>query len=79
MILGGTRLEGIVAAELLAEGFLRANKGVPAAMQLVNDTIASTPLDTLATVRCPILVPCGEDDNENGSATALAEAVPSGH
>lgn len=101
VILGGTGLEGIVAAESqaahfrhvldqigrhppgskawLAEGFLRANKGDPAAMRLVVDTIASTPLDTLATFRCPILVICGEDDNENGSATALAEAVPTGH
>lgn len=101
VVLGGTGLEGIIAAESraayfrhvldhlgrhppgskawLAEGFLRANKGDPVAMRLVVDTIVSTPLETLATFLCPILVVCGEDDSENGSATALADAVPDGH
>lgn len=105
VILGGTGLEGIVAAESradyfrtvldhlgrhppgskawLAEGFLRANKGDPATMRLVVDTIVSTPLDILVTFPCPILVVCGEDDQENGSALALADGhhrmIPGDH
>jgi pimeloyl-ACP methyl ester carboxylesterase len=62
--------------EWLAEAFLKTTGGDPVALLGVIDTFASTPADVLTTLDRPILVLSGVDDHDNGSAAALANALP---
>lgn len=62
--------------EWLAEAFLRTTKGDPQALLGVLDTFADTPAEALAAFAQPALVVAGVDDQDNGSAPALAEALP---
>ena len=62
----------------MAEQFLKTTGGDPQALLGVIDTFADTPLETLRTFAMPIAVVCGAEDQDNGSAPALAEALPDG-
>ena len=62
--------------EWLAEAFLKTTGGDPQALLGILDTFADTPLETLKTFECPTLVVCGAEDQDNGSAPALAGALP---
>ena len=62
----------------MAEQFLRTTGGDPVALLGVIDTFTDTPLAALQTFDLPIGVVCGTEDQDNGSAPALAEALPHG-
>lgn len=64
------------SAEWLAEAFLKTTKGDPAALLGVIGTFTDTPLEVLRGFDRPALVVAGEDDHDNGSAAALADALP---
>jgi len=64
--------------EWMAEGFLKTTGGDPVALLNVLDTFADTPIETVGTLQTPILVVCGQDDDDNGSSRALADALPRG-
>ncbi len=60
----------------LAEAFLKTTGGDPQALLGVLDTFADTSPAQIAAIRQPTLVVAGVDDDDNGSARALAEALP---
>ncbi|WP_242096988.1 MULTISPECIES: alpha/beta fold hydrolase [unclassified Sphingomonas] len=62
--------------EWLAEAFLKTTKGDPVALLGILDTFADTPLATIEAFVQPALVVCGAEDADNGSAPALADALP---
>jgi pimeloyl-ACP methyl ester carboxylesterase len=62
----------------MAEAFLKTTGGDPVALLRILDTFVDTPEDVLAALEMPVAVICGEDDRDNGSAAALAEALPNG-
>jgi pimeloyl-ACP methyl ester carboxylesterase len=62
--------------EWLAEAFLKTTKGDPVALLGVLNTFVDTPAETVAGFAQPALVVSGEEDFDNGSAKALAEALP---
>ncbi|OWK29347.1 alpha/beta fold hydrolase [Sphingomonas dokdonensis] len=62
--------------EWLAEAFLKNTGGDPVALLGIIDTFVSTPRETVAGFDWPTLVVNGVDDDDNGSAAALAEALP---
>ncbi len=63
----------------MAEQFLRTTGGDPQALLGIIDTFVDTPLEVLKTFAMPVGVVCGGEDQDNGSAPALAEALPDGH
>jgi pimeloyl-ACP methyl ester carboxylesterase len=73
--------------EWLAEAFLKTTGGDPEALIHVLDTFVDTPIEALHAIRQPVLVVAGEEDEDNGSHAALAQAlldatlveVPGGH
>jgi pimeloyl-ACP methyl ester carboxylesterase len=62
--------------EWLAEAFLKTTGGDPDALEHVLDTFVDTSVAELAAIAVPIGVICGEHDNDNGSAAALADLMP---
>ncbi len=64
--------------EWMAEAFLKTTGSDPIALLNVLDTFADTPLEVVETLQTPTLVVAGQDDQDNGSAEALAAALPSG-
>ncbi|WP_174284878.1 alpha/beta fold hydrolase [Sphingomonas bacterium] len=62
--------------EWLAEAFLKTSGGDPVALLGVIDTFADTAIEDIRTFAMPALVVCGADDHDNGSAPALADALP---
>jgi pimeloyl-ACP methyl ester carboxylesterase len=60
----------------LAEAFLKTTGGDPVALLGVLDTFVDTPLATVEGFAQPALVLAGADDHDNGSAPALADALP---
>lgn len=64
--------------EWMAEAFLKTTGGDAVALDLVLDTFVDTPEDQLRGLAMPIGVICGEEDEDNGSAEALAEVLPNG-
>lgn len=64
--------------EWMAEAFLKTTGGDPVALDLILDTFIDTPHDVLAGLERPIGVVCGAQDQDNGSAAALADALPQG-
>jgi len=44
----------------------------------VLETFVDTPIEALAHMQAPTLVVSGDQDDDNGSATALAEILPHG-
>ncbi|HYZ47630.1 MAG TPA: alpha/beta fold hydrolase [Sphingomonas sp.] len=60
------------------QGFIKATKSEPVALLNILNTFTDTPEDVIRAIETPVLVLCGEEDNDNGSASALAEALPNG-
>ncbi len=62
--------------EWMAEAFLKTTRGDPQALLGVLGTFVDTPIETIRAIRQPVLVLAGEEDDDNGSVGALAEALP---
>ena len=62
--------------EWMTEAFLKTTGGDPVALRHVLDTFVDTPREMLARIASPTLVVAGEEDDDNGSAAALADAIP---
>lgn len=62
--------------EWFAEAFLKTTGGDPQALLGVIDTFVSTPIEQIRQFAWPTLCVNGADDNDNGSAAALADALP---
>lgn len=62
--------------EWLAEAFLKTTGGDPVALLHLLDTFVDTPREALAAIEQPTLVLSGADDADNGSHSALADALP---
>lgn len=62
--------------EYMAEAFLKTTGGDPVALLRVLDTFVDTTPAEIAAIGQPTLVLNGADDEDNGSAQALAEALP---
>ncbi|MGQ0631115.1 MAG: alpha/beta fold hydrolase [Sporichthyaceae bacterium] len=62
----------------MAEAFLRTVGGDPVALLRLLDTFVDTSIAELAAVSVPTLVVCGAEDDDNGSAAALAAALADG-
>jgi pimeloyl-ACP methyl ester carboxylesterase len=63
------------SAEWMAEAFLKTVGGDPVALLRVLDTFVDTPREVLARIATPALVLIGAEDDDNGSAAMLAEAL----
>jgi pimeloyl-ACP methyl ester carboxylesterase len=66
------------SAEWMTEAFLKTVGGDRAALLRVLDTFVDTPEAALAKIATPTLVLTGTEDDDNGSAKALAAALPAG-
>ena len=64
--------------EWMAEAFLKTVGGDPVALLRILDTFVDTPRAALARIDLPVLVLAGAEDDDNGSAEALAAALPDG-
>ncbi|QDZ07686.1 alpha/beta hydrolase [Sphingomonas panacisoli] len=62
--------------EWFAEAFLKTTKGDPIALLGIIDTFVSTPLAEIERFDAPSVCINGVDDHDNGSAAALADALP---
>ena len=62
----------------MAEAFLKTTGGDPVALRLILDSFVDTSEEQLRAMDLPVAVICGEDDSDNGSATALTELLPRG-
>lgn len=62
----------------MAEAFLKTTGGDPVALLRILDTFVNTPLVAIREFDLPVGIVCGEDDQDNGSAAALADALPLG-
>lgn len=65
--------------EWLAEAFLKTTGGDPLALLGVLETFVDTPAEAIASFAQPALVIAGVEDQDNGSAPALADALPHAH
>ncbi len=64
------------SSEWMAEAFLKTTGGDPKALLLLLNSFPSVPRAALAAFDMPLMVLTGAQDNDNGSAAALAEAIP---
>jgi pimeloyl-ACP methyl ester carboxylesterase len=64
--------------EWMAEAFLKTVGGDPVALLHVLGTSVDTPREALARIGMPTLVLVGAEDDDTGSAQALAAALPDG-
>lgn len=62
----------------MAEAFLKTSGGDPVALLRILDSFVDTPVEAIKGFDLPVAVICGEDDQDNGSASALAHALPQG-
>lgn len=62
----------------MAEAFLKTSGGDPVALLGVLDTFVDTPIEVIHGFALPVAIICGEEDQDNGSATALTEVLPCG-
>jgi pimeloyl-ACP methyl ester carboxylesterase len=60
----------------MAEAFLKTTKGDPVALLRIIDTFVDTSAAQIAAIEQPVLVLSGDRDDDNGSAEALAAALP---
>jgi pimeloyl-ACP methyl ester carboxylesterase len=65
--------------EWMAEAFLKSVGADPVALLHILDTGVDTPRESLAQLGMPTLVLAGAQDEDNGSAAALAAVLPDGH
>jgi pimeloyl-ACP methyl ester carboxylesterase len=66
------------SAQWMAEAFMKTVGGDPVALLQVLNTFQDTPREALARIAIPTLVLTGAEDDDNGSAEALAAALPEG-
>jgi pimeloyl-ACP methyl ester carboxylesterase len=66
------------SAEWMAEAFMKTVGSDPVALLHVLDTFVDTTHEALARIGTPTLVLAGAEDDDNGSAEALATALPKG-
>jgi pimeloyl-ACP methyl ester carboxylesterase len=66
------------SAEWMAEQFLKSSGGDPVALNLILDTFVDTSVDTIASFDLRVGVICGAEDQDNGSAAALADMLQQG-
>ena len=64
--------------EFMAEAFLKTSGGDPVALLRMLDSFVDTPIEAINGFDLPVAVICGEDDQDNGSALVLADALPQG-
>lgn len=64
------------SGEWMAEAFLKTTGGDPQALLLLMNCFPAIPRSALAGFDMPIMVLTGSDDHDNGSAAALADALP---
>jgi pimeloyl-ACP methyl ester carboxylesterase len=64
------------SSEWMTEAFLKTTGGDPKALLNILATFKDTTREELASIALPVLVVTGEDDDDNGSGEALAEAIP---
>ncbi|RVT93073.1 alpha/beta fold hydrolase [Sphingomonas crocodyli] len=64
------------STEWMAEAFLKTTGGDPEALLLLMDSFPAIPRAALDGFDMPIMVLTGSDDHDNGSAKALADALP---
>ena len=64
--------------EWMAEAFVKTTGGDPVALDLILDSFVDTPRTVLAGLELPVGIVCGVDDEDNGSASTLAELLPQG-
>lgn len=62
----------------MVEAFLRTSKGDPVALNLLIDSFAGVEEAMIRSWDFPVGVVCGVDDDDNGSAQALVDALPQG-
>ncbi len=62
----------------MAEAFLKTTGGDPVALRFILATFVDTSEEQLRGFELPVAVICGEEDQDNGSAAALAELLPHG-
>ena len=62
----------------VAKSFMKTMQVDRVAARLLLGSVDDTPPDALSAITMPTLVVCGSDDQDNGSAPALAEALPDG-
>ena len=62
----------------MAEAFLKTSGGDPVALLRILGSFVDTPIEAIRGFDLPVAVICGEDDQDNGSALALADALPQG-
>jgi pimeloyl-ACP methyl ester carboxylesterase len=60
----------------MAEAFLKTTGGDPIALRLLLDSFVDTSLAELWAINTAIAIVCGDDDYDNGSSAALADAIP---
>jgi pimeloyl-ACP methyl ester carboxylesterase len=66
------------SAAFMAEAFLKTTGGDGVALLRLLDSFVDTPIEEIQDFDVPIAVICGAEDQDNGSAVALAEAMPKG-
>jgi pimeloyl-ACP methyl ester carboxylesterase len=60
------------------QAFVKSTKSDPVALLNILNTFTDTPEEVIRNIRQPVQVLCGDEDDDNGSAAALAEALPGG-
>lgn len=63
----------------VAQAFMKSMNVDRVATRQLLLSVADVPSEAIAKVAMPTLVVCGADDGDNGSAPALAAALPDGH
>lgn len=66
------------SSEWMTEAFLKTVGGDPVALLNILDAYVDTPREALARIDTPTLVLAGANDDDNGSAEALAAVLPAG-
>lgn len=64
--------------EFMAAAFVKTTGADPVALNLLLDSFVDTPEEAIRGFDLPIAVVCGEQDDDNGSAAALVDALPQG-
>jgi pimeloyl-ACP methyl ester carboxylesterase len=66
------------SSEWMTEAFLKTTKGDPVALLHILNTFVDTPIEAIRGFQQPTEVICGAEDQDNGVARELADALPNG-